>query len=109
MENRSVFERLNEFRTSHIGIALFYGYLLAILLVGFLVSRALINLHNVAAQNHRALCSEKHGYETTYNGGKKFLRDHPNGTSDFSKDVIVAAILQAKVQLHAFRDVTCEP
>ncbi len=47
-------------------------------------------------------------YEQTYRGSKKYLREHPNGTADFSKDVIVAAILQAKVQLHAFRDVSCD-
>ncbi len=101
------FDRLNEFRTSHIGIVIFYGYLIAVLVAGVFIAKVIMDNHRIAAQAERALCAQKNGYEQTYRGSKKYLRDHPNGTADFSKDVIVAAILQSKTQLSAFRDVTC--
>ncbi len=108
MGNR-VFDPLNRFRTSHLGVAIFYGYLIAILVAGVFIGKVVRDNHKIAAQTQRALCAQKHGYELTYRNSQKYLREHPNGTADFSKDVIVAAILQAKVQLHAFKDVTCEP
>ncbi len=104
-----LYHRLNDFRTSHLGILLFYGYLLAILIAGVFIAKVIRDNHKTAIQVERALCAQKGGYEQTYTSSKKYLREHPNGTADFSKDVIVAAILQAKVQLHAFKDVTCEP
>ncbi len=103
------FHRLNEFRTSHLGVMLFYAYLIAILVAGVFIAKVVTDNHRIASQTKRALCAQKHGYELTYRGGKKFLRKHPHGTADFSKDVIVAAILQAQVQLAAFKDVTCDP
>ncbi len=103
----NAWKRLNEFRTSHIGIVIFYGYLIAVLVAGVFIAKVIRDNHRIATQAERALCAQKQGYEQTYRGSKKYLRDHPNGTADFSKDVIVAAILQAKVQLTAFKDVTC--
>ncbi len=101
------FRRLNNFRTSHLGVLLFYGYLIAVLVGGVFIAKVVSDNHTTATQVERALCAQKGGYEQTYQNSKDYLRKHPNGTRDFSKDVIVAAILQAKVQLHAFRDVTC--
>ncbi len=103
------FSRLNSFRTSQLGVVVFYGYLIAILIAGIFIGKVIKDNHKTAIQVERALCAQKHGYEVTYRGGKKFLHEHPNGSVDFSKDVIIAAILQAKVQLAAFKDVTCEP
>lgn len=103
----NAWKRLNDFRTSHLGIVIFYGYLVAILIAGVLIGKVVLDNRQIAAQAHRALCAQKQGYEHTYQGSKTYLRDHPNGTRDFSKDVIVAAILQSKTQLAAFGDVTC--
>ncbi len=102
-----LFRRLNEFRTSDLGILLFYGYLIAVLVAGVFIAKVIRDNHRISTQTQRALCAQKGGYEQTYRSGKKFLLEHPNGTADFSKDVIVAAILQAKTQLAAFKDVTC--
>ena len=104
-----LYHRLNDFRTSHLGVILFYGYLIAVVIGGVVIARVIRNNHATATQVQRALCAQKNGYEQTYTRSKQYLHEHPNGTRDFSKDVIVAAILQAKVQLHAFRDVTCDP
>ncbi len=115
------FDRLNEFRTSHVGIVIFYGYLVAILVAGVLIGKVVIDNHHlanqarrlsvqnnsVARQNHRVLCAQKNGYELTYRNATTYLRKHPHGTVAFSRDVIVAAKLQAKVQLGAFKDVKC--
>ncbi len=106
MESR-VFDRLNEFRTSHLGVIIFYGYLLSILVAGVLIAKVIRDNHRIAVQTQRALCAQKQGYEQTYQNSKKYLREHPHGTRDFSKDVIVAAILQSKTQLAAFQDVAC--
>ncbi len=100
-------KRLDDFRTSHLGVILFYGYLIGILIAGLFIAKVIRDNHRTAVQTRRALCAQKHGYELTYRNGKKFLVAHPNGTADFSKDVIVAAILQSKVQLAAFKDVAC--
>ncbi len=102
------FARLNSFRTSHVGVIIFYGYLLAVLVGGIFIAKVIRDNHQTAVQTQRALCAQKQGYEQTYQSSKKYLREHPHGTRDFSKDVIVAAILQSKVQLHAFRDVSCD-
>ncbi len=116
MASESRWDRLNHFRTSKWGIAVFYGYLVGIFVAVLIAVLAINGNHDIAVKaNHaamdanRALCAQKHGYEVTYTNSKKYLREHPDGTTDFSKDVIVAAILQAKVQLDAFKDVTCEP
>ncbi len=102
-----LYQRLNDFRTSHLGVILFYGYLIAVLVAGVFIAKVIRDNHKTAVQVERALCAQKDGYERTYRNSKKYLRDHPNGTRDFSKDVIVAAILQSKTQLAAFKDVTC--
>ncbi len=115
------FTRLNEFRTSGLGVLLFYGYLVGILAAVLIASLAIRNNNDIANKANRAatqaalaaiaanrgLCAQKHGYQLTYTNAKEYLKKHPNGTKDFSKDVIVAAILNAKVQLAAFKDVTC--
>ncbi len=119
--SRSVWDRLDHFRTSRLGIAVFYGYLVGILVAVLIAALAVRSNHAIAVKaNHaamqakqaaadanRSLCAQKAGYQTTYTNAKKYLRQHPNGTKDFSKDVIVAAILNAKTQLAAFKDVTC--
>ncbi len=102
-----LYHRLNDFRTSHLGVFLFYGYLIAVLVAGIFIAKVIRDNHRIAAQTQRALCAQKQGYEQTYRNSKKYLREHPEGTRDFSKDVIVAAILQSKTQLAAFKDVTC--
>ncbi len=102
-------QRLNDFRTSHMGIVIFYGYLAAILVVAFIVARTLIDLHDVANQNHRVLCNEKHTFGRGLTGAKKYLRQHPHGTESFSRGLIVSVIIQDRQQLSAFKDVTCEP
>jgi hypothetical protein len=105
--NGGIFHRLNEFRTSHAGVILFYGYLIAVFVAATFFVVGYVRLNRIAAQNHRVLCNQKQGYETTFKNAKAYLKKHPHGTQDFSQDVIVAAILQSKVQLKAFNDVNC--
>ncbi len=100
-------QRLNDFRTSHVGVAIFYGYLAAILVAGFFIGRTLIDLHDVANQNHRVLCNEKHTFERGLAGAQLYLKQHPHGTESFSRGLIVSVIIQDRQQLAAFSDVTC--
>ncbi len=102
-------ERLNQFRSSRIGVGIFYGYLAAIIVVSFIVARSIIDLHDVANQNHRVLCNEKHALERGLKGANEYLRQHPHGTESFSRGLIVSVIVQDRLQLAAFKDVTCEP
>ncbi len=102
-------KRLNDFRTSHAGVVIFYGYLFAILVAGFFIGRTLVDLHNVANQNHRVLCNEKTSYQRGLAGANKYLRQHPHGTESFSRGLIVSVIVQDRLQIAAFKDVTCEP
>jgi hypothetical protein len=100
---------------------LFYGYLIGVAFAVLVAGLAINGNHNLAVQAKttaiearqaavdatRALCAQKQGYRQTLQAGKDYLRKHPHGTRDFSRDVIVASILQSTRQLKAFHDVTC--
>lgn len=59
------------------------------------------------SQSHRSLCIFKHNDQQSLKTAVQFLREHPNGTPDFSKAFILHAISQDRLQLNAFRDISC--
>jgi len=111
----SVWDRLNQFRTSHWGVVLFYGYLVGILIAAFIAGFAIRNNHQLALKAEhaaslatRSLCFQKRAAMSQLKGARKFLRDHPDGTGDFSRALIVNAIHNDELDVFALRDVRCK-
>jgi hypothetical protein len=110
----NVWDRLNRFRTSHWGVVLFYGYLVGILVAAFVAAFAIRDNHRLALKANsaatlatRSLCYQKHAALAQLRGTRRFLRDHPDGTADFSRVLIMNAIHNDEIDVAALRDVHC--
>lgn len=62
---------------------------------------------NVSHQNQRALCLSKADRRRSLVEALAFLRQHPNGTSDFSRSFVLMSIRQDRLVLANLRDVRC--
>lgn len=112
---------LEHFRTSRWGVILYYSYLVGILIAALVGVAAITGNHslalkaNVAAKQaqmaaevaDRSLCFQKQANLRQLRGARQFLRDHPDGTVDFSKALILNAIHNDELDVAAFRDVDC--
>ena len=116
MASRNVWGTLERFRTSKWGVILYYGYLAGILVAGVVATVSIRSNHalavkaNVAAaQANRSLCFQKRAAKGQLVSAREFLRDHPDGTGDFSRALIVNAIRTAEMDVAALTDVHCQP
>lgn len=82
----------------------------------FLFEQQRTQLHNqvnkVAAltvQMNRALCLRKDEEQRSITQAKLYLAQHPNGTADFSKALIVKSIHDAEEVFATLADVSCPP
>lgn len=104
-------DRLNkfftDFRTSKLGIVVFYGYLIAVLIGGLFIAKVISDNRHTADQVLRALCVEKLQAQQGVRLGVQFLREHPHGTTDFPREFIVSSITRSREQVKAFNDLAC--
>jgi hypothetical protein len=112
--NERIWQALNHFRTSRWGVLLFYGYLIGILVAALIAAFAITDNHrlavsarNAATLATRSLCLQKNAARVQLDGAKKYLHDHPDGTPDFSRALILNAIHTDKINVAALHDVQC--
>lgn len=105
-------EKLNNWRTSTWGMALFYGYLLAILVSTALASVALAKNIHTANDAHRGLCALKVERQARVDRAEEFL--HKPYTAEARKvidsigyGVLKRSLAQSKSDLDALKDVDC--
>lgn len=123
MASRSsrIWAALERFRVSKWGVVLYYGYVVGILVAAFIAVFAIRGNHDLAAKANsaamqaksasavalRSLCFQKRGAIAQLDAARQFLREHPNGTADFSRALILNAIHNDEVDVAALRDVHC--
>jgi hypothetical protein len=114
-EHRRV-ERLNAFRTSPAGVALFYGYLFAIVVTAIFVGSVMLGNRHTAqralaasARATRALCNQTKAAQERKATSAQFLKEHPHGTPDFSRALIERSIRAAQAEIDANKDIECKP
>lgn len=61
----------------------------------------------LAHQNHRVLCLSKADDRRNLAASRAFLKEHPDGTADFSRDFILMSIHQSQMKLANLSDVHC--
>jgi hypothetical protein len=104
--------RLNEFRTSTVGVALFYGYLVAILLSGLLVGKTVLDNRRISKESHSVLCSLKQERERRVSQTQAILA-HPNEPENarviraLGKPLLVRSLESAKSDAEAFKKASC--
>jgi hypothetical protein len=57
--------------------------------------------------SHLALCTQQKQARIGLKEGKAFLLQHPDGTPDFSRSLILRSIKQSQEQLYALKEVKC--
>ena len=92
---------------SLLGHILFYGYLVAILVGGFVVGHVVLQMRSVLQETHRAQCVAKADAQKQVRQTKQFIREHPNGTADFSKQFLLSSLHQAELRAKTLSDVSC--
>lgn len=112
---------LDRFRTSRMVVALFFVYPVGVLIAAILASLAIRGNHALAAEANaaatkaniaaavatRSLCFQKRAAIGQLAAAKRFLHEHPDGTTDFSRGLIMNAIHNDGVDVAALRDVRC--
>lgn len=105
-------DTLNAFRTSAWGVALFYGYLIAILLSTSLVAKVIVDNRHIASESHRGICALKAERTRRYEQTKEIL-DHPEADNNakiiasFGRPLLVRSLTTAKGDMDALKDVSC--
>jgi hypothetical protein len=104
--------RLNKFRTSGPGVALFYGYLVAILVTAYVVGRAVLDNSRTAHEAHRAVCALKiervHRVDQTL-----AILEHPDDPENariiatFGRPLLLRSLATAREDAKALSDVSC--
>lgn len=105
-------ESLNKFRTSGVGVALFYGYLVAILLATSLAASALIKNSHTANDAHRGLCALKMERQARVDRAEAFLNkpytpEAKRVIKAIGYEVLKRSLAQSKADLYALKDVDC--
>lgn len=105
-------DRLNRLRTSPVGVALFYGYLIAILITAAVVGRAVLNNSRTAREARRAVCALKtervHRVDRTL-----AILSHPDDPNNariiatFGRPLLVRSLVTAREDAKALSDVSC--
>jgi len=115
MGSDKLWSALDRFRTSRWGVALYYAYLVGILVAAIVAVTAITRNHALAVKANdaanlanRSLCFEKRAAMGQLEGTRKFLREHPDGTADFSRALILNAIRTDEVDVAALRDIHCD-
>lgn len=105
-------DRLNRFRTSPVGVAMFYGYLLAIIVSGALVGHVILDNRRIASESHRGLCTLKAERVARVKTTEAILAD-PNKPENariietFGKPFIVRSLATSRADAKALGDVSC--
>lgn len=103
--------RLNNLRHGWFGQVLFWGYLVAVLVVAAAAGKALHDVGQVAHTAARAICQVRHSAENRVDASKQFLVDHPNGIpqAGLTKLLIQRGIYRDQQTVKALSDVKCPP
>jgi hypothetical protein len=98
--------------SSRFRIALFYAYLIAILVLAFFLARVVLNNAKIAHESHRALCTLKVERQHRFDQSRDILT-HPNKPENaqliakFGRPIIIRSFATAKADLDALKDVSC--
>lgn len=99
--------RLDALRMGRLGLFLFYGYLIAVIVGGITLGGIILENEDAIHAAHRALCEIKASDERRLNTAVQFLIDHPEGTPEFPRGVIIRSINVARFDVAGLADVSC--
>ena len=101
--------RLDRLRLGRAGLVLFYGYLAAVIIGGIVVGQVILDNRDAIQAAHRALCAIKASDDRRLESALQRLIDHPEGTQDFPRGVVIRSIKVARSDLMGLSDVNCPP
>ena len=85
---------------------LYILWVVVILLAGASVL-SLIRVQEDQASVHKILCTSKIDDQKELRQSIKFLREHPNGSADFSRAFIISAIQQDRLKAQTLSGLSC--
>jgi hypothetical protein len=93
--------------TGRLKAVLFWTYLAAIVVGWFLLVTAVLANRAAIQKSDRALCSLRADYTARSGHLQQILRDHPDGTVDFTAPYLKARIASYQVDIASLADITC--
>ena len=99
--------RLDSLRNGPLGTILFYSYLLAVVIGGIVIGQVVLRNQAAIQAAHRALCAIKASDERRLESALQRLIDHPEGTPDFPRGVVIRSIKVSRSDLAGLGDVNC--
>ena len=92
---------------TRIRTVLFYGYLVAVIVVGIVLGHVILSNRAAIRSANRALCSLKADYTARGDHFSYLLRTHPHGTVDYTRAYLIERSHSYQRNIASLSDITC--